>query len=125
MENETKQSQKKLTFPMEMVRWWERKRLLFNAIVVLITSLTIWSLWQYTGPLASKTELIHHAFWLIVWCNVMYTSGWAGGILRRYYIKGQTFSNTGRWLLFIAGTIFTAFIIEIRLSILVNPMFLG
>ena len=123
MSRELIQTRKNSAFPMDIVRWWEKKRLLYNLFVVLLTTVIIWSLWEHTGPFISKKALIYHAFWLIVCSNVLYTGGWAGGILRRYYLKAYPFSNTGRWILFIAGTFFASFIMEIRLSILVNPMF--
>lgn len=123
MSDLTEQPHEKSSFTMNMVRWWEKKRLLFNLLIVSITTLILTWLWEGVGPFISGEALIFDTFWMIVWCNILYTIGWAGGILRDYYLKADPFSNTGRWLLFAAGTIFTVLVIEFRISALINPVF--
>ncbi|MDG1333382.1 MAG: hypothetical protein P8P74_13685 [Crocinitomicaceae bacterium] len=90
-----------------------------------MAALILASLWEYTGPFISKKDLIFDAIMMLIWCNVMYTSGWVGGILRHYYLGSYPLENPGRWVLFIFGTIFTVFVLEIRFSLIVNPMLVG
>jgi hypothetical protein len=118
-------SEKQLSIPMEMVNWWEKKRLIYNLIIVPMTVLTLVLFWKYVGATISHSGLIFDAFWMLVWCNVLYTSGWVGGILRHHYFKSYPLPSSGRWFLFILGTIFSVLILEVRFSTLVNPMFAG
>lgn len=111
-----------LTVPMQMVQWWEKKRLVFNLIILPITALIIWSMWEYVGLLTSASDIIFDAFWTLVWCNVFYTSGWVGGILRHYYFRSYSLPTSGRWILFGFGTLYTLIILEIRFSELISPM---
>lgn len=110
---------------MEMVSWWEKKRLIYNLIIVPVTILALALLWKYAGVEIGHYELVLDSFWMLVWCNVLYTSGWVGGILRHHYLGSYPLSTTGRWLLFIFGTVFTLLVLEVRISTLVNPMFMG
>ena len=119
------QSKKELSIPMEMVNWWEKKRLIYNLIIVPMTILTLALFWKYVGTTISRPALIFDAFWMLVWCNVLYTSGWVGGILRHHYFKSYPLPSSGRWFLFILGTTFSVLILEVRFSILIDPMFAG
>jgi len=112
-------------FSLEMVRWWERKRLIYNLIIVPMTILTLFVLWEDVGVAINEKALLFDAFWMLVWSNVLYTSGWVGGILRRYYLGSYPLSNSGRWFLFILGTIFSVLVLEVRFSTLVSPLFVG
>lgn len=89
---------------LDMVKWWEKKRLYYNLVVVGISVFTIWGLWSKAfvagGPQSVILTLITH----IVGANLFYCSGWGIGILRFYYFKGEHMPNQARWLLFIAGT---------------------
>ena len=108
-----------------MVRWWEKKRWMYNAIIVSMTALTLFVLSDEVGISIKAKDLLFDTFWTLVWSNLLYTSGWAGGIMNHYYWGSYPFSHSSRWLLFILGTIFTVLVIESRISILVNPMFGG
>lgn len=110
---------------MEMVSWWEKKRLIYNLIIIPIAIVILVILWKHVGPFITKEALIFDAIMMLVWSNVMYTSGWVGGILRHYYFKSYPLENSGRWVLFAFGTLFTILVLEIHFSIIVNPMLIG
>ncbi len=96
-----------LSIPMEMVTWWEKKRYIYNAILLLFTSLILYSLWDYTGPTLSPSEAVIQALWFVVLGNICYTIGWAGGILRHYYFQSYPLPISGRWILFSLGSVFS------------------
>lgn len=112
-----------LSFPLEMVRWWEKKRYIYNAILVLSSTLTLYSLWDYTGPMLSKSETIIQAIWWVFLCNVLYTSAWAGGILKYYYIGSYPLSPTSRWVLFGLGSLFSIILIYIEFIFALDVLF--
>ncbi len=112
-----------LSIPMEMVAWWEKKRYIYNAILLLFTSLTLYSLWDYTGPTLSEYEAITQAFWFIIFGNICYTISWGGGILRHYYFRGYPLPISGRWILFILGSIFSIISIYLNFVLALDVLF--
>ena len=70
-------SEKQLSIPMEMVNWWEKKRLIYNLIIVPMTVLTLVLFWKYVGATISHSGLIFDAFWMLeVQCSLYQWLGW-------------------------------------------------
>lgn len=112
-----------LSIPMEMVQWWENKRIVYNAILILFTGLILYSLWDYTGPTLTKSEAIFQAVWIVIFGNIAYTIGWAGGILRHHYFQSYALPNSGRWILFGLGSLFSIIIINFHFVIALDVLF--
>ena len=125
MSDSNQKTKKEISVSMEMVRWWEKKRLIYNLIIIPMTILTLSLYWKDVGVSIGHKAIIIDALFMLAWCNVLYTSGWVGGVLRRYYLGSYPFSNFGRWLLFILGTIFSVLVLEVHFSILIYPLFVG
>ncbi len=91
------------------ISWWERKRIWYNAVglvaIILAAAYT-----SFTGEISSESEIGPLLFWGILLCNFCFTLGWAGELLLRYWLNLHPFPIYFRWILFIAGSLFTAFV---------------
>jgi hypothetical protein len=112
-----------LSMPMEMVQWWEKKRYIYNAILILSTTFTLYTMWDYTGNILTKKEAVMHGIWLIILCNIYYTLAWVGGILHHHYLQGYPLSVTSRWVLFSLGSLFSILVIEFDFTIALDVLF--
>lgn len=112
-----------LSIPMEMVQWWEKKRIIYNVILILFTSLILYSLWDYTGPTLTKYEAIFQAVWIVIFGNISYTIGWAGGILRHHYFRNNALPIEGRWILFGLGSLFSVISINFYFVFALDVLF--
>jgi hypothetical protein len=108
---------------IEMVKWWEKKRLIYNAILLPITAIIIWSMWEYVGPTCTQEEAIANAIWIIFGANICYTGGWVGGVLKYYYFGSYSLSLTSRWVLFSLGTLFSISVIDLYFTFLFDVIF--
>lgn len=113
------------TTAMEMVQWWEKRRLIYNVIIVPGTMLILWSMWKYVGNIMDVDEVIMGSIWGIVACNMFYTSAWVGGILRIHYFGGSALSSVSRWVLFSLGTLFTLIVIDLHFTFSLDVIFAG
>lgn len=99
------------TVPMTMVEWWEKKRYLYNIILIAFLIFMLISLRGYYGFTLSVPGAIIQAIGFVIFGNIFYTIGWAGGVLRHYYYSSYPLSNTGRWMLFVLGCLFSIMVI--------------
>lgn len=92
----------------EIMSWWERKRLLFNLIIVGIALLVLIPN-LIAGSLYIAVDLgilIRSAIYLI-FINCCYCAGWGTQLLRYYYFNFQNDSNALDYVLYTIGTLFT------------------
>lgn len=100
-------SEKEQSIHLKMVDWWEKKRYLYNIILIVFLILILTSLRGYYGFMLSVQAAIIQAIGFVIFGNIFYTIGWAGGILRHYYYSSYPLSYTGRWVLFVLGCLFS------------------
>lgn len=90
----------------EAVKWWEKKRLIYNLtalagglLVVLLRSMVM------EGDISVDTFL-NLAVWLFG-ANIFYTGGWAIEVLLHYYFKVRFWPVGVRWGAFVLGSLFS------------------
>lgn len=91
------------------VRWWESKRIWYNGIGILAVLSAIY-VTSLNKELALKSYLIPRVIWGTIVCNVGYTFGWVAELFLYHWLKLNPFHIYLRWFLFIAGSLFTAFV---------------
>lgn len=92
------------------MRWWEKKRLLFNLIIVGIIILAIIDTYSHftIRRLLSPSFFIQSILYFI-FLNICYCAGWGVHFLRHYYLNSLDNSKTTNITLFVIGTLITAF----------------
>ncbi|MDG1331584.1 MAG: hypothetical protein P8P74_04595 [Crocinitomicaceae bacterium] len=95
-----------------IMRWWEKKRLLFNMIILSIIAIVI-SLHLVERPNSYRYifggGFIIQSIFYFVFINICYCLGWGVQLLRYYYFKTQYDSKALDYVLFIFGTLVTGF----------------
>lgn len=89
---------------MEVVQWWEKRRLLYNVIVGLMGSLVVFVALQRYYYVSFSEILLFMILPFGIFANVVYLAGWVIEIFLRYYFK-VTLGSTVRQVLFGLGTL--------------------
>lgn len=92
---------------LAMVKWWEKKRLYFNLIILAASVLVLQSAPQnhiYHGEWSVRMTT---AIFNLIGANFCYSLGWGIGILKMYYFKSHPATTQERWTLFIIGSAFS------------------
>lgn len=111
IDNELNDAPKDVIF--EILGWWEKKRLLFNLIILGMVGLAAIPYIVYysfgSSRVFSGAFLIQSILYFI-FINAAYCAGWGIQCLRYYYSKTQPESDVLNFILFTLGTLFTAFV---------------
>ncbi|MBL4754611.1 MAG: hypothetical protein JKY52_13580 [Flavobacteriales bacterium] len=91
---------------MRSVKWWEKKRLAFNIVLLLFTTLFIWLKQEVPNARLNSEWVIRTVIW-IVGANMFFCGSWGGELLWTYYLNRTPFWVDFRLLLFILGTLFS------------------
>ncbi len=107
----------------EMILWWEKRRLLYNAFLIIPATLLIIHFWNYPmRTIIGGDHIILDVVLLIFGANVFYTLGWGFGVVNYYLFKSSGLSDWIRWSFFVLGTLFsllwTTFYIVIKFDVL-------
>ncbi len=94
---------------LEAVSWWERKRLIYNALLLSVELLVMFSYLDALKIFGIENAIGQTIFVNII-ANVFYSSGWGIEILGVYYFKKFTLTNTIRMILFVIGLLFSLLI---------------
>ena len=96
-----------------IMRWWEKKRLLFNLIILGIVVITVGT-YLYEHPHNTdhifNIPFVVQSLFYFIFINICYCAGWGIQLLTYYYFKIQYDSNALDYVLFVIGTLFTAFV---------------
>lgn len=100
-------------FAMNLIRWWEKKRLLFNSIILLVAFLGV--ALASTSNSGRIDQLYESEFFILsllyfILINACYCVGWGIQLLAFYYFKIQHHSNALDIVLFVLGTSFTSLV---------------
>lgn len=111
IDNELNESPKDVI--LGIMRWWERKRLLFNLItlgiiMLVVIPFTISHVDGYSHIL--NGPFIIQSLLYFVFINLAYCAGWGIQLLGYYYFKIQYDSNALDYVLFIIGSLFTGLV---------------
>lgn len=97
-----------LSVVKEMIQWWEKKRLIYNLIIVSLSIFLIYSFWDYPArKIIGGFTLIVEGFVFIIMANVFYCLSWALGVAGHYAYKRRGSTIAGRWFYFIIGMLFS------------------
>ena len=86
------------------VKWWERKRFIYNVIALVGGLLVLLIRSAVPNGIGLNNPFFDMVFWLFI-ANIFYTCGWGSEILLNYYFKLPFFGNKIRLVLFIIGCI--------------------
>ena len=91
---------------LSVVKWWEKKRLLFNLLVGLsgIIGMIIFHDLFYLIFLAIPI------FWYVIIVNICYSFGWGVYVLKRHYYKDTKSNISDRQKLFYGGLVLSIYI---------------
>jgi hypothetical protein len=95
----------------EMIIWWERKRLIYNILILGLSIFSMYSYWDYPmRHIKGSQQIILNSTVFIIVANLFYTLSWISGAFV-YYATNKTLisDRKKRWILFILGTIFSLF----------------
>jgi hypothetical protein len=93
----------------DMIIWWEKRRLIYNVLVIALSIFSIYSYWDYPmRTVIGSEQIIINAIVFVLGANLFYTLSWGSGIISYYSIdKKYASSNRKRWIFFTLGTIFS------------------
>lgn len=93
----------------EMILWWEGKRLVYNILLIGLSTLLLYSYWNYPAKtIIGSDKIVLSSIFFVLGANLLYTLSWISGVIV-FYISQKTIlsSKRKRWILFILGTVFT------------------
>jgi len=98
----------------EMIVWWEKKRIIYNVLIIGFSAFCLYTYWSYpTLKMIGGQQAILNTLVFIFGANVCYTVSWGSGIINYFFIsKNYVSSKRRRWTFFILGTFF--FIILVK-----------
>ena len=93
----------------EILYWWEKRRLLFNFVVVIIQLGLMGAMWKETQEFGLSA-----AFWgslghLLV-ANILFSIGWGIEFISIYYLNTNKFLIRFRSLFYVLGVLFAMLI---------------
>ncbi len=103
----------------EMIGWWEKKRLIFNGLLILSLILGFGG-YEPRIVRFGYDFFLHEAFFLFFAANFIYTLSWAPAALLHVLTKYEGMTNSGRRVLFIFGTLVSMFIAFVDGAIIVD-----
>jgi len=116
--------QAKTSVIREMIVWWERKRAIYNLIIVGLSIFLLYDFWDYPWrKIVGAHEIIIDAFQFSIVMNVLYTLGWGLGVLSHFLFKTGELNPTGRWLFFTGGTLLSIIFTFFYFVILFDALF--
>ena len=89
--------------------WWERKRMIYNFIILGVQLFIIFIMWEETRLFGLMSAFWGSLGYLIV-ANLFYSIGWGLEIITLYYIGENDFLVSNRIFLFITGLLFSIFL---------------
>ncbi len=92
---------------LEVLRWWERKRLWYTFVVLASQIFALTAMWEAVERYGTALAIFQSFFYLIA-ANCCFCVGWGSEFLVRYYLKGTSLGPSTWWLMFIVGTLFSA-----------------
>lgn len=96
------------------IRWWEKKRVLFNLIIVGFSVFLMHEFWNYPmRAITGGSQIIFHAILFVIFANIAYTAGWIAELMVSYLFDWDGIGNFGRWVLFALGTLFTLVVADL------------
>lgn len=91
---------------MLLVKWWNKKRLLYN-VILIVTELAV-MLFYWSGLVAFGIEnALFYSFLYTLVANVLYLMGPGLDITLFYYIEGYRYKDRNRQLILILGIVFS------------------
>ena len=91
------------------VKWWEKKRWVYNVILVGVEIIMMLIYWESTKWFGIGESIIwSFAFTLVA--NIFFSIGWGIDILVKYYFKKDIFSEKTRFIFFVLGLLFSIFL---------------
>ena len=90
----------------EIIAWWERKRLVYNLIIILcsisFSMLGKWPIRYYVLDHLLLVAPIH-----LFLANIFYSFGWGGELLINYYIPTFKLPSIVKYFIYIGGVLFS------------------
>ncbi|NVK65416.1 MAG: hypothetical protein HWE22_12565 [Flavobacteriales bacterium] len=109
IDSETEEAPKDVI--LDIIRWWERKRILFNVLQVGIVLFVLF--FFYNGSSISailRSEFIFQSLLYFLFVNFCYSAGWGVHLLLYYYFKTKDTSHILDIVLLILGSLFTSLV---------------
>lgn len=99
------------------VRWWERKRIIYNTVIIL-TIIGVYFYAYGTPYFIYRSSFISDSIMWLVVANIAYTVGWIGELFVRFWIRAGAFPAVIRWIFFVIGGVISIFFTYIAYSII-------
>jgi cytochrome bd-type quinol oxidase subunit 1 len=72
---------------LDLIQWWEKRRLLYNIIVGLVGSAAVFFMLERNHYIFSSEVLLFIVLPFGIFANIAYLAGWVIDLLLRYYFK--------------------------------------
>lgn len=92
----------------ETLRWWERRRIFYNVVVVILQVIIAWEVVVARSEIDSTLIVLFSGFFLLI-ANLCYCLGWGIEFLVAYYFKSIQIREGLRAVLFIFGLLFSLY----------------
>lgn len=89
---------------MEIVNWWEKKRLIYNIIIIVLELIMLSMYWEIVEAYSTAHAILGSIVYTIG-ANVFFSIGWGIEILSLYYFKTTDFLEKTRVLFLVLGII--------------------
>ena len=91
---------------IEIVDWWEKKRLSYTILVIATEVILMTLYWEGTKNFGIQNA-IFQSFLYTLAANFFYTLGWIVEIFINYYFRRLRTNSNFRLILFVIGTLFS------------------
>ncbi len=122
IDNEVKRPEQSVV--RETILWWERRRYIYNIIVVGFSICLIYAYWNYPmRSIIGTKDIIKEFVFYTICLNLGYSLGWMSGLLMHYVYKTESQSEVYRWALLIVGTLFSLIVVLLGYTFLFDVLF--
>ncbi len=108
----------------EIIIWWEKKRILYNLILISLAIFLIYDFWDYPmRTIIGGDYIILKAIGFIVFANLAYVASWGIELISTRVFYTPPMPPAVRWVFFILGTLFALFGLSFFLALVFDVMF--
>lgn len=101
------------------VRWWERRRFLYNALLILVEAFISLSHFENLKSFGIGSGIFQTIIANLI-ANVFYSLGWGVEVFAIYYFERIRFNETSRRILYVLGLLFSLLLAWIAYDMALN-----
>ena len=103
-----KDNEKRASTIKEVILWWEKKRVLFNLLVIAMMTWCIYDMLNLPMvKITGTNQIILESLIYLLVANLFYSLGWGIEVLGHSFLNTRRLNAAEKWSLFAFGTLMT------------------